>query len=33
VDAIYGAGIDAGGVFCPDARFGNNEGHKPPPPI
>ena len=28
VDAIYGAGIDAGGVFCPDARFGNNEGHR-----
>ncbi len=31
VDAIYGAGIDAGGVFCPDARFGTNEGHRTPP--
>ena len=33
VDAVNGAGIDAGGVFCSDARFGNNEGYKPPPPI
>ncbi len=24
VYAIYGAGIDAGGVLCPDAGFGNN---------
>jgi catechol 2,3-dioxygenase-like lactoylglutathione lyase family enzyme len=24
VDAIYGAGSDAGGVFCSDARFGDD---------
>jgi hypothetical protein len=33
MDAIYWAGIDAGGVFCPDAGFGNDVGHKPPRPI
>src|ERR1019366_5503819 len=27
MDAIYGAGIDAGGVFGPDAGFGNDIGH------
>jgi catechol 2,3-dioxygenase-like lactoylglutathione lyase family enzyme len=32
VDAIYGAGIDAGSVLCPDAGFGNDVGHGPPPP-
>jgi hypothetical protein len=31
VDAIYGAGIDAGGVLYSDAGFGNDEGHGPPP--
>ena len=33
VDAIYGTGVDAGGVFGSDAGFGNNVGHRPPPPI
>src|SRR5258707_2531604 len=23
---------NCGSVFCPDARFGNNEGHRTPPP-
>src|SRR6266852_1390551 len=27
VNAIYGAGIDASGVFCPNAGFGNDIGH------
>jgi hypothetical protein len=31
VDAVHRAGIDAGGVFCPDAGFGNDIGHRPPP--
>src|SRR6266852_8944738 len=31
VNAIYGAGIHAGGVFCPNAGFGNDIGHGPPP--
>jgi len=31
VDAIYGTGVDAGGVLCPDAEFGNDIGHTPPP--
>jgi hypothetical protein len=33
VDAIYGTGVDAGGVFRSDAGFGNDLGHRPPPPI
>jgi hypothetical protein len=33
MNAIYRAGINAGGVFGPDAGFGNNESHKPPHPI
>ena len=33
VDAIYGTGVDAGGVFRFDAGFGNDIGHRPPPPI
>jgi len=33
VDAIYGTGVDAGGVFGSDAGFGNDIGHRPPPPI
>src|SRR6266704_5939738 len=33
VDAIYGTGVDAGGVFGTDAGFGNDKGHRPPPPI
>ena len=33
VDAIYGAGVDAGSVFRSDSGFGNDIGHKPPPPI
>src|SRR5216684_1408594 len=33
VDAIYGTGIDASGVFRSDAGFGNDIGHRPPPPI
>jgi hypothetical protein len=33
VDAIYGTGVDAGGVFRSDAGFGNDIGHRPPPPI
>jgi len=33
VDAIYGTGVDAGGVFGSDAGFGDNVGHRPPPPI
>ena len=32
VDAIYGTGVDAGGVFRSDAGFGNDLGHRPPPP-
>ena len=32
VDAIYGAGSDAGGVFCSDARFGDDVCQGPPPP-
>jgi hypothetical protein len=31
VDAIYGAGIDAGGVLHPDAGLGNDVRHRPPP--
>src|SRR5207249_1352852 len=31
VDAIYGAGIDAGGVLHPNAGLGNDIRHKPPP--
>src|SRR5437773_8784870 len=31
VDAIYGAGIDAGGVLHPDAGLGNDVRHTPPP--
>src|SRR6266849_404398 len=31
VNAIYGAGIDASGVFCPNAGVGNDIGHGPPP--
>jgi hypothetical protein len=31
VNTIYGAGIDAGGVSCPNAGFGNDIGHGPPP--
>jgi len=33
VDTIYGTGVDAGGVFGSDARFGNDIGHRPPPAI
>ena len=33
VDAIYGAGSDAGGVFCSDARFGDDVCQGPPPPV
>ena len=32
VDAIYGTGVDAGGVFGSDAGFGNDKGHMSPPP-
>jgi hypothetical protein len=32
VDAIYGTGINAGGVFRSDAGFGNDIGHGPPSP-
>jgi catechol 2,3-dioxygenase-like lactoylglutathione lyase family enzyme len=32
VDAIHGTGVDAGGVFCSDAGFGNDIGHGPPSP-
>src|ERR1700694_27953 len=31
VDAIYGAGIDAGGVLHPDAGLGNDVSHRPSP--
>src|SRR5437773_976884 len=31
VNAIYGAGIDAGSVLHPDAGLGNNVCHRPPP--
>ena len=31
VDAIYGAGIDAGGVLYSDAGLGNDVRHRPPP--
>jgi hypothetical protein len=31
VNAIYGAGIDAGGVLYPDAGFRNDECHEAPP--
>jgi len=31
VDAIYGTGIDAGGVLHPDAGLGNDVRHRPPP--
>jgi hypothetical protein len=30
MDAIYGAGIDAGGVVHPDAGLGNDVSHRPP---
>jgi len=30
MDAIYGAGIDAGGVLHPDAGLGNDVSHRPP---
>ena len=30
VDAIYGTGVDGGGVFGSDAGFGNDIGYKPP---
>jgi hypothetical protein len=33
MDAIYRTGIDAGSVFGSDAGFGNDIGHRPPPPI
>jgi hypothetical protein len=33
VDAIYGTGVDAGGIFGPDAGFGNDKRHMSPPPI
>ena len=33
VDAINGTGVDAGGIFGPDAGFGNDKGHMSPPPI
>ena len=33
VDAIYGAGSDAGGVFCSDASFGDDVCQGPPPPF
>jgi hypothetical protein len=33
VDAIYGTGVDAGGVFGPDAGFGNDKGYWSPPPV
>src|SRR6266849_2114695 len=32
VDAIYRAGIDAGGVLYSDTGFGNDVCHGPPPP-
>jgi hypothetical protein len=31
VDAVYGAGIDAGGVLHPDAGLSNDVRHRPPP--
>jgi hypothetical protein len=31
MDAIHGTGIDARGVFGPDAGFGNDIGHRPIP--
>ena len=33
VDAIYRTGVNAGGIFGSDAGFGDNIGHRPPPPI
>jgi hypothetical protein len=33
VDAIYGTGVYAGGVFGSDAGFGNDIGNRPPPPL
>src|SRR5258707_441864 len=33
VDAIYRTGIDASGIFCPDAGFGDDICHGPPSPI
>src|SRR5262249_8936104 len=33
VDAIYGTGVHASRVFRSDAGFGNDIGHRPPPPI
>jgi hypothetical protein len=32
VDAVYGTGVNAGCVFRSDAGFGNDIGHRPPPP-
>jgi hypothetical protein len=33
VDAIYGTGVNAGGVFGSDAGFRNDKGHMSPPPL